>query len=231
VISDFAGFAVLAAAVVPGYVYVRCAERRAPRHSRSGVLLAGELAFVGILTTAASVLVLLTIARATGWLDTHALISHPRVYMADRPERVLSWLVVVLLGSFGLAWLASVVVHIGRDAVLRPGWSVWHQVLEPGRDRKVAVVVELRDGRRFQGYVLAYDVEEDREKRDLALQQPLFVIDPVTSEQTLLPVHFLIFQSADIAWMSVVYQPAPNGAAEVRTRVPLLSSETPSAVA
>ena len=182
-----------------------------------GVLLAGELAFVGILTTTASALVLVAVANATRWLDPRTIISQPRLYAAAEPERVLAFVGAVLLLSFAFAWLASWLVHLGRGAALRPGWSVWHQTLEPGRDRKVSVVIELRDGRRFHGYVRAYDIEEDREKRDLALQQPLFAVDP-SGVQTLLPAHYLIFQSADIAWMSVVYQPAPEGAAETETR-------------
>jgi hypothetical protein len=217
-LTAWAGFLVLVVAAIPGYIYIRCAERRAPRQSRSGVLLAAELGFVGVLTTTVAALVLIEVARRTGWLDPGRLIATPRIYLAAEPERVTVGVLATLLLSFGLAWIASVAVHRGVPASLRPGFSVWHQVLGRTRDSEVVATIELRDGRRFQGVVRAYDIEDDRERRGIALQYPIFAIDPMSGAPTSLGIHYLLFESTDIAWIGVTYKPAPARFPEIGPR-------------
>jgi hypothetical protein len=216
--TALAGLVVLVVAAIPGYIYVCCSERRAPRQSRSGVLLAAELGFIGVLTTTAATLALAAVGDHTGWVDVPRLFGEPRAYLAAEPERVLSSLLATLLLSFGLAWAASLVVHHGAPASLRPGCSVWHQLFEPGRETEVDATVELRDGRRFQGVVHAYDIEDDREHRDLVLQHPIFAIDPDTGVATPLETHYFLVKSPDIAWIAVVYKPAPGAFPAIRPR-------------
>lgn len=213
--AAWAGFLVLIVAAIPGYVYVRCAEQRAPRQSRSGVLLAAELGFVGVLTTTVAALVLIEVGRHTGWLDPSRLIANPRMYLVAEPERVTVGILATLLLSFGLAWGASFAVHRGAPPSLRPGFSVWHQVLGPDRETEVVATIELRDGRRFQGVVRAYDIEDDRERRGIALQYPILAIDPTSGAPTPLETHYLLFESTDIAWIAATYKPAPREFPEI----------------
>jgi Family of unknown function (DUF6338) len=126
-------------------------------------------------------------------------------------------MLAVLAGSFLLAWLASIASHWGQVAALLPGWSVWHRVLEPGREKYVYATIELRDGRRFGGYVSVYDIEADKETRDIALRAPVFSV-ATDGIGTHLPVHYMLFHGSEIGWMSVVYQPPPEWVDEIPTR-------------
>lgn len=168
----------LAACLVPGFVFVRVAERRRAQPERSTVIEVVELAGVGAATSLAAAMVVLGVA-ATWWgtLDSKAFADDPGTYVLLHPFRGLGPVLAMLTLSCLLAWLAALVVFARRESVFEPGGSVWAQVLWhdlPKPNHLPLLTVELKDGRRVIGVARSFTYEFT-ESRELALGSPLAV--------------------------------------------------------
>ena len=91
------GLAVFAAAVGPGYVFLRIAERWTPRRDRSTLHEAAELVVVGATTTAIAVLAVLALGEAADKIDASQVVANRSNYLIQEPTRSLALLVAVLL--------------------------------------------------------------------------------------------------------------------------------------
>jgi Family of unknown function (DUF6338) len=192
------------AAFGPGYVYLRAAERRSARASRSGLVEAVELAVLGAFASTVALLIIGCLADATGLADVRAFVSHPHTYLARHPLKIL-WLVALSLAlAYGIAWGAALLVH-RKDATIRPAGSAWSEVLTdrcpPGHG--VRVTAELRDGRKVQGTYGGMTLGAD-ENRELYLRGPMRQL--VGSRQTSLPDAFLVLRECDILAISGNYE-------------------------
>jgi hypothetical protein len=70
------GIVVFAAAVGPGFLYVRIAELWRPYRERTPLREAAELVIVGSIASTAGVFVALILGDATGGLDTNKLAAN-----------------------------------------------------------------------------------------------------------------------------------------------------------
>lgn len=205
------GLLLFAGTIGPGYVWVRVAEQRRPREQRSNILEAAELAFVGILTTGLSALVVLSVADSWQGLgiDTRALAARGIDYLIEEPLPGLGTLLLVLGLSYGLAYGAARTRHQGPSAV-RPGLHAWDVVFDVGNvETAVHATAELNDGRRFSGWVYAWDLGGDTERRDLALHKPISVKARGGQAQPLRDIHFITLRGEDIVWLSTTWFPQP----------------------
>jgi len=204
------GLLLFIGAIGPGYVWLLVVERRRPSEERSAILEAAELSFVGILSTGVAAFIVLGVVD--GWeslgVDTSALATDGGKYLLQEPIKGIGTLLAIFGLSFGLAWGAA---QIGQpdDPPIKPGFNVWDRVFSLTGPEKVFVTAELRDRRRFSGYVHAWDVGTGEEDRDLSLQAPIKVRPPGGPEYELSGVHFLALQQEEIVWLSATWDPPP----------------------
>jgi hypothetical protein len=206
------GLLLFIGSIGPGYVWVRVAEVRRPQQQRTAILEAAELAFVGLLCTATAAIAVLTVAREWKWLgvDLDAFASDGGAYLIAEPTRGIGVILAILVLSFALALAAARVWH-REAATILPGYSVWDRLFRLDDD-KVAIyaAVELRDGRRFAGYVYAWDVGAGEDDRELALHAPITVQRAGEGAVALDPrFHFLSLRRDDVVWLSVAQTPSP----------------------
>jgi uncharacterized protein DUF6338 len=164
----------LAACLVPGYIFLQCAERRRASLSRSTLLEAVGLTGVGAATSLVAVTIVLALARWSGVFDPSALADDPGRYVLLHPIRVLGPMLVAFAGSCGLAWIAAQVAYAGDPSVFRPGTTAWNQVLWGERtsvDDQVVLTIELTDGRRVAGILRNFSVELE-DNREIAIAKP-----------------------------------------------------------
>lgn len=171
------GLVALAAALGPGYLYVRRAELH---HNRPVQSQLGELVEMVVIGGAASLLaagVVLGICHSRGYLDTAQLHKDPGGYLLSEPWRCFAAAVAFYGLAYGIAYLASRLAHRKTPAAIVPGATGWMQALRsevPRDKRAVVVTAELRDGRHLAGVLRSFTSAE-RENRELLLTAPLKV--------------------------------------------------------
>jgi hypothetical protein len=171
------GVVFVVAALGPGYLYLRVAERRNVRHERSGLVEAVELAVVGAFASTVSLLAVTATADAVHLIDVHRLSAHWHSYLAEHPLRIL-WLVTLALATaYCFTYLAVRIMHWGQPVSIELG-TAWTQAFKAARDPEsglfVYATVELRDGRQVDGVLRAHSTEVG-DNRELLLGSPLQV--------------------------------------------------------
>jgi hypothetical protein len=213
--STLLGLILLLAGIGPGYVFVREAERREPRIERSQLLEAAELLVVGAVLSTAAALVVLIITQATGALDLEALANNGVKYILREPIPNLTALLATLLLSYGAAYVLARAVHRGRQPTLYPNRAVWWQeIADLKTSGPVFTTVELRDGRVIDGYVSAYTIDADADRRDMALQRPIFVRARRQPNRALLDVDRLILSDREIVYVTLQQHRPPEDAGQ-----------------
>lgn len=214
--SSFLGLILFAASLGPGFVYLRVAERKAPRAERSALAEAVEMLAIGSLASLAAALVVLIAGDLVGVLDTKQLSTRGANYFLDEPTRGLGSLLAAFALAYFAAWGAATLVHAGQEATNAPSGNAWQQAfrLNKASTKDVAVVtVELRDGRKVVG-VLGHFTSELREGRELCVVAPIAVQasgagNPLTKTED----QFLVLREADVLYVSGRYwtnpQPTP----------------------
>jgi Family of unknown function (DUF6338) len=207
------GLLLFVGSIGPGFVWVQVAERRRPQQERTAILEAAELSFVGLACTGLSAMAVLVVVnewRGLG-VDVDALATAGDTYLLTEPLRGLGTVLAILALSFGLAYGAAR-LRLPSEAPILPGFSVWDQVFALAeKGRRAYAALELRDGRRFAGYVHVWDVGTSEENRDLALQAPIKAQFPGAPSLDLdETVHFMTFREDDIRWMTVTQEPPPS---------------------
>jgi hypothetical protein len=206
------GLLLFVGAIGPGYVWVRVAEVRRPQQQRSAILEAAELAFVGLLCTGLAALVVLAVAD--GWdalgVDLESLAADGGEYLLTEPVRGVGLVLAILALGF-LASLTAAWIHHTEPATILPGYSVWDRLFRvDDASVRVYAAVELRDRRRFSGYVYVWDVGTSEEDRELALQAPIMMQAPGGDAVELGdPYHFLSVRREDVRWVAVSQDPSP----------------------
>ena len=97
------GALLLAAWLVPGFVFLRVGERRQSRLARSTLIEAVELACVGAVTSVIAVMVILILGRRFAFLDVVALSHNPGRYVLLHPAQALGSILATFLLSCLLA--------------------------------------------------------------------------------------------------------------------------------
>lgn len=204
--GDVLGLIVILAAVAPGYVFVRAAERYRPRPDRSALLETTEVVAIGAACTTVAVIAVVAVGEVVDGIAVNLAqwSSEGAAYVRSRPYRTIRSAGLVLGGASGLAYLAARFIHRGRPPDIIPGVTVRAGVLEPaGRpDRRAWVAVHLRDGSVVEGYLLAHPTGGS-DVQDLALQKPIARTVP-NGPRTLVPgVDRVIVAADEIAMIGV----------------------------
>jgi len=171
--NSILGVALVAAALGPGYVYVRLVRKKKPRGSQSQVAELVEMLVIGALASVASAGVVLSLAKASGFLDVDALAKDFNSYLLTEPARSFTCLIAFYALAYLAAWTVATLQHRG-ESDFRPDGSVWYQAFANGcpSDSIPFLTVELNDGRWIAGAYKKATVERD-ENRELCLQRPL----------------------------------------------------------
>lgn len=170
--------AALLVALIPGWVFLKLRERRDAALPRNGLDELLEIFAVGLSTTGAAVLAWLLLPRSsTGWLlDPQALADAGTGVLADNVRQTALTLAVVLLLALllaaGAAWLAG-----ARTKSRFARVTVWTGALAEEDDKVRWMGLHLRDGRLIEGRLLAYPTGDEHERRDIALEGPIFVTE------------------------------------------------------
>lgn len=167
----------LAACLVPGFAFLRVAEKHRGSLARSSLLEAVELAGVGAITSLLAAMAVLGISRQIDLLDVTSLADDPGQYLLLHPFRGLGSALALFALSSGIAYAAGQVVFVRRESAFDPAGSAWGRVILDGRPKdrpEVAVSVELGDQRIVQGRVYTFSAELE-DSRELALIGPLAI--------------------------------------------------------
>lgn len=193
------GLAVLAACIVPGFVFISVAERRRTQIPRSSLVEATELLGIGAITSLVSVALVAGLARGIHLYDAKELADRPRLYALESPFRVLAPCAFVFLLSCAIAWIAARCLLRREARVFDPGGAVWTQLLHTKRpsDKVVLAQVEMRDGTYVTGYVTSFSMG-DGPDRELAINGPISVQRPGETTPTNVLADFVLFREGDI---------------------------------
>jgi uncharacterized protein DUF6338 len=211
VISDtLLGLVAFAATAGPGYLFVRLAERREPRHDRSPLQEAAELILVGGLATAAGLLVSLALWEALGLVHSGTLGDDVGQYLLAHPARSLVVLATALAVSYSAVWvLARLLLGTAED--IRPSDSAWYAAFRRQAPEGYGVLVTLtmRDGRAFTGALSSFTVPPEKEREILLnapANRPIYLQDSNGVHE--MTDAFIIIQSSEILFLSGVYEAA-----------------------
>jgi hypothetical protein len=204
------GLLLLFAALGPGFVWVRVAERRTAQPERSPLLETAQLVSVGGLCSLASAALMLWVASELNVIDVEAVRRQGATYALLNPLRAFVVLAGAAMAALLLAWMAARLAYRGDEPSLHPG-TTWRQVLGAQKDRAAVATLGLRNGRIVQGVVIAYEITEPTQPRDLAIGQPIFDVSAATGETSRIEGGTLLVSESEIGWMSVDYVTPQSG--------------------
>jgi hypothetical protein len=203
--STVLGLLFAVAALGPGFVYVRRAERRTPRAQLSTLGEFVEMLALGAGTTLVALLLCAALNDLVDWVSVSALARDAGTAVADHTIRWLAAAAVVLAVSYGIAFGAAALATMRKADVHVPSTG-WVRAFTDDRpdDEATLVTAELRDGRLITGLVWRYTTQFD-EDRELVLRGPL--VERASrggvarrSNQT-----FLVLRERDIVWVEGHY--------------------------
>jgi small nuclear ribonucleoprotein (snRNP)-like protein len=204
--SSLTGLVLFAALVLPGYVWIRAAEKWHPRPERSGLTEVAELVFIGLVASTTAV----TLVIWVGDLNLDQMVREGSDYLLADPQLIVtSALSVMLLSTVGAA-LAALAAYRRPDGIgrIRPGSTVWFDALTAKNAGKPVVEVNLKDGTRYWGAVHSFSVDPDREVPDVVLF-PLVWIAVNNEEPRQLPVDSLIIRGTEVRDVRVRHASSP----------------------
>lgn len=200
------GLVALAAALGPGYLYVRRAElhQNRPVQSQLGELV--EMVVIGGGVSLIAAGVVLGVATSTGFLATAGLKKDATGYLLDEPWRCFAVAAAFYISAYLIALVGTHVVHRRSPASIVPGLTGWTQAMHGRVPEKKAVVVrvELRDGRKFAGALAGFTPALEG-NREILLRAPIIASAGVGKPPVELVDDFLAFREEQIALLSGSY--------------------------
>ena len=201
------GLVLLAAALGPGYLYVRYASDRKPRRDQSQLQETIEMLIIGGLAAVLSAAVVLIVGEASDAIDTGAIADDPGRYLLTEPARSFG----ALFLFFGLSYVGVGLVawiRFREEPKVSHG-SAWHGMffdrLPDKRKHVPLLTVELRDGRKVTGAVHSFTRERE-DMRELVLIPPMRVQPSPTAKMSEpLKDHFLILKDEDVLYIAGRY--------------------------
>ena len=212
--ANLVGILVFFAAIFPGFAWVRVAETRALRASRSPLMEMLELASVGAtcsIAAAACMGGLTKIVPVFADLDRWATDDS---YFRNNQFRVLLTVVVVLGMSTAISWFAARVVYRNQPRVFGPERTVWTDVLaesgrtlEGGMLRVAFLAVRLSDDRLIEGYLYSFPAGNTDTVEEVALRSPIFVRDSPTMDRVRVAnIEYIIVRTSEVKEISVSFE-------------------------
>jgi hypothetical protein len=166
------GLVVLAAALGPGYVFVRVEELRRPRPSRSTLLETAELIVIGGIASTTAVAVVASLAIHCAVLDQKQLAKDETTYVLTHVPRFAAFVLVTLGLSYGGAYLAARLM-LRRLPPTIGLHSAWDHLFKPQDGIINYATVGLDDGLAISGDVVGFSVgDRPSEERELILGNP-----------------------------------------------------------
>ena len=224
--SNLVGLVLFAASLGPGYVYIRVAERRAPRAERSDLVEAVEMVAIGAFASLAAAMVVLLVGDVTGWLEPSRITRDAKAYLIVDPVRGLVALLAVFVIAYGLAYGAARLSHLRDPPAVAPGATGWYEAFwleRPADDHLTIVTVELRDRRRVTGRLTHFTIEHGGD-RELVLGAPILVRATGDSEPSRTRDAFLVPRERDVAYIAGRYVDPRTGRAAALPK----AAQTPS---
>jgi hypothetical protein len=223
-----APFALLALlALLPGWLFVRLAERRGPRPERSSLAELLELAAVGFSAIVVSALIVAGLSFVIHpWLFNVRAWAHERQrYLGDHLGAALISTTFGIVLSCLLVILLYVVIYGRRSTGFKPGSSVWVDCLgNAPKDMQNWLGVHRRDGSLIEGLLLSYPAGPDKDIREISLSKPIRLTPP-GGESFYLPIHRVMIPGDEITTITVIHVPKP-----VQAGKPAQPERPPSAV-
>jgi Family of unknown function (DUF6338) len=166
------GVVVVAAALGPGYVFVRVEERRRPRAVRSPLLETAELLLIGGLASTAAFSGVAALAASAGWIDEHKLALQRSAYVLEHLSLFAGLLLLALVISYLATWVAARILFLRRPRTIE--WhSAWDEILRPRSGITNYVTAGLDDSTAVAGDVLGYTAGSTHvDERELIIANP-----------------------------------------------------------
>jgi hypothetical protein len=204
--GTFLGLVALAAALGPGYLYVRRAELH---HNRPVQSQLGELVEMVVIGGACSLIAagaVLGVVHSKGWIDTAKLHQDAGGYLLAEPWRCFAAAVVFYALAYGLSYAASKFFLRNSTAAIVPGATAWTQAMRASlpKGKAVSAMVELRDGRKLAGVVASFTSAE-KENRELVLCRPIKASGGPGRGEVELSADFITLREEQIALFSGRY--------------------------
>ena len=211
--STLVGVIVFVASVGPGYLYVRIIERFRATAERTPLRELAEIVVTGSVATLIGTMSALVVGHATGFLSLRALSVHPGRYLIRHPGDTSLGLLLALSVSYGLAALVAA-RGPGRGARVYPD-SAWYAMFErrAPADHVNVATVELKDGRKLTGIVVAFTAEPTPvDDRELTLggsvNDRIKFQAPGSSDSADLLDDYIVLRGSEIASVALTYWPA-----------------------
>jgi Family of unknown function (DUF6338) len=199
-------------ALLPGWLFVRLAERRGPRPERSSLAELLELAAVGFSAIAVSALAVAGLSFAIhSWLFDVREWAHERhQYLGEHLGSALISTALGVVLSCVLVVLLYLVIYGRRSAGFKPGSSVWVDTLGSApRDKQNWLGVQRRDGSLIEGLLLSYPAGSDEDIREISLTRPIR-LTPEGGQPFDLPIDRVVIPGEEIIAVTVIHVPKPN---------------------
>jgi Family of unknown function (DUF6338) len=172
---------------------------------------AAEIIVAGALATTIGIVIALGLARLIKFLSLRGLAIHPGRYLVLHPGRGGIGVLIVLVVSYGIAWLVASYAP-GKGARVYPD-SAWYGAFEHDRphDQGIFVTAELRGGRAVSGVLRSFTAEQTPvDDRELTLAAPidgrLRVRNPNGATFEILDT-FIILRGSEILYIAGTYRP------------------------
>lgn len=168
------------AALFPGWIFIRLAERRAPRPERSGFAELVELAAVGFSTVALSALTVASLSwtRLPGLFDVRVWARVRGGYLGQHIGSALLSMALAAGLSCVLAVGLFFAIYKFQSKGIHPETTVWYDALGRTPEGKYAWVgVQRVDGSLVEGFLFSYSYT-DEETAGIALQGPMRLTPP-----------------------------------------------------
>jgi hypothetical protein len=170
--STVLGLVVLAAALGPGYVFIRVEERRRPRPERSPLLETAEIVVIGGLASTIAFAAVAGVAAKTGWLDQTKLARNHSEYLLSHASRFAVLLLITLTLACVVAFVVARLLFHRYPATIK-AHSAWDEYLAEQEGIINYVTVGLDDGVALAGNVVGHSVgERSADERELILMDP-----------------------------------------------------------
>lgn len=201
------GLVALAAALGPGYIFVRRAQRHSNRPAQSQLSELVEMVVIGGTASLVAAGIVLAAADAFDALNTAELRKDLATYILDEPIRVFLAAAAFYGLAYGGAYLAARIGYRGRAPAIEPGGTGWGQAFSsnrPNESTSVTVTIELKDGRRIAGGLKSF-TPGSQDNREIVLVQPLAGTLKPGGRQMPMNDHFVVLREDQIAVISGVY--------------------------
>ncbi len=173
------GLVGLAAALGPGYVYVRRAElhHNRPVQSQLGELV--EMVVIGGAASLVSAGLVFGALTSFNFIDSSQLHEDASGYLLSEPWRCFAAAGGFYSLAYLLAYVASRLVHRKTEPAIVPGATGWTKAMRTDlpQGKAVSVQIELHDGRKLAGPLAGFTsaVETNRE---IVLRAPIKAAAP-----------------------------------------------------